>query len=44
MFSHGLGLYIGAYFAKQLGMKILLNNQGESVVTLLIFDGRTKAP
>ncbi|MDE6904680.1 MAG: HAMP domain-containing histidine kinase [Lachnospiraceae bacterium] len=44
MDSHGLGLYIGAYFAKQLGMKILLNNQGESVVTLLIFDGRTKAP
>ncbi len=42
--SHGLGLYIGAYYAKQLGMKIDMENQGESVVTNLIFQEKKSTP
>ncbi|RKJ67947.1 HAMP domain-containing sensor histidine kinase [Roseburia sp. 1XD42-69] len=42
--SHGLGLYIGAYYAKQLGMKIDMENQGESVVTNLTFQEKKSTP
>lgn len=42
--SHGLGLYIGAYYAKQLGMKIEIENKGESVVTNLIFQEKKGTP
>lgn len=35
--SHGLGLYIGTYYAKQIGMGIHLENADESVVTVLCY-------
>lgn len=35
--SHGLGLYIGAYYAKQIGMGIHMENADESVVTVLYY-------
>ena len=36
--SHGLGLYIAAYYAKKLGMKIDIQNQPDGVVTTICFD------
>lgn len=35
--SHGLGLYIAAYYAKKTSLRIKINNTGDSVVTLLYF-------
>lgn len=35
--SHGLGLYIAAYYAKKLGMEIHISNEGESVLAVLVF-------
>lgn len=36
--SHGLGLYIAAYYARKLGMKIDIRNQPDGVVTTICFD------
>lgn len=33
--SHGLGLYIAAYYAKKIGMKINIYNEENSVVTVI---------
>lgn len=33
--SHGLGLYIAAYYARKLGMRIDISNQGDGVVTVI---------
>lgn len=35
--SHGLGLYIAAYYARKLGMKIDIQNQPDGVVTTIRF-------
>lgn len=35
--SHGLGLYIAAYYAKKIGMKIDICNEGDSVVAVIQF-------
>ncbi|MCM1257517.1 MAG: HAMP domain-containing histidine kinase [Roseburia sp.] len=40
--SHGLGLYIGAYYAKQIGMEIHIENGEKSVVTVLIFENEKR--
>lgn len=37
MASHGLGLYIAAYYAKQMGFSLTLENRVESVRTVLHF-------
>lgn len=45
MNSHGLGLYIAAYYAKKLGMKIDIGNQPDGVVTTICFNNsQTAAP
>lgn len=36
--SHGLGLYIAAYYARKLDMKIDIQNQPDGVVTTIRFD------
>ena len=33
--SHGLGLYIAAYYAKKIGIKIDIYNEGNSVVVVI---------
>lgn len=38
--SHGLGLYIAAYYAKKLGMKLDISNQAGGVVTVVFFNAR----
>ncbi len=35
--SHGLGLYIAAYYAKKLGMKLEIGNTGDSVTATLLY-------
>lgn len=35
--SHGLGLYITAYYAKQMGFSVQLENRGNSVLAVLHF-------
>ncbi len=34
---HGLGLYIAAYYARKLGMRLNISNQADGVVTRIIF-------
>ena len=36
--SHGLGLYIAAYYARKLGMRIGISNQEDGVVTVIHYN------
>lgn len=36
--SHGLGLYIAAYYARKLGMRIDISNQEDGVVTVIHYN------
>ncbi|MDE6219915.1 MAG: HAMP domain-containing histidine kinase [Lachnospiraceae bacterium] len=36
--SHGLGLYIAAYYARKIGMKIEIYNEGNSVMTVIYYN------
>lgn len=41
--SHGLGLYIAAYYARKLGMKLEIGNTGDSVAASLLFSTERRA-